>query len=160
MKKILLIAALLIGIFLLLAVTIGEKTLLNLRAYQIEKMSLTELKGLIGQNIIVRTPDADEWGTGPYPVIFQFHGCAGARLEFQELRAENALKNGYAAVIVDSMRPRKINRQQALDTVCAGKALLGQERAGDIAAAMDLILQREDIDQERIILTGPMAGGQ
>jgi dienelactone hydrolase len=86
--------------------------------------------------------------------VLQFHGCAGARLPFQEMWARRAHAAGFASVIVDSNRPRGMNRETALEQVCGGKTLIGQERAGDILAALDMIGQRDDIDLDRIVLTG------
>lgn len=93
-------------------------------------------------------------GAGPFPAVVQFHGCAGMRLPFQEDWARVANEAGYFAVIVDSLTPRGIDRETALKTVCTGKQLIGQERAGDVAAALEIIRKRNDIDQSRIVLAG------
>lgn len=140
-----------IGIF---AAIFGERVLLNWTGSKVPKTSLSQIKTLLEPSMVFRTPDPQTHGPGPYPVIVQFHGCAGARLEFQDLWAKAATDNGFMAVIVDSMRPRGFSRQAAAETICTGKKLLGQERAGDVAAALDLIRVRPEIDKERIILTG------
>ncbi len=128
----------------------GEAALMGLRAAQTEKTDIDNLKALLLPNMIIRKPE----GEGPFPIIFQFHGCAGARLSFQEMWADVAVKNGYMAVIVDSLRPRGMSREKALETVCRGTTLIGQERAGDILAAFDHVLTRNDVDTENIILAG------
>ena len=63
-------------------------------------------------------------------------------------------KAGYMAVIVDSHTPRDIDRTEALARVCQGEILIGQERAGDILAAYQIVRERPDVDQGNIILAG------
>lgn len=135
-----------------LAVTKGEAALLSWRAGQAEKQTLSALKARLAPHMIVTLPK--DAGAGPYPVVLQFHGCAGARIPFQEMWARRAHASGFATVIVDSNRPRGLNRKAALEQVCSGKTLMGQERAGDVLAALDMIGEREDIDHNRIVLTG------
>lgn len=150
MKKFLIafgvIAFLLVG----LLIVRGESIVLGFRAAQTEKTDIASLKALLVPNMIIRKPD----GEGPFPVIFQFHGCAGARLPFQEMWADVAVKNGYMAVIVDSLRPRGVDRPEAVETVCRGKKLIGQERTGDVLAALDHVLARNDVDTNNIVLAG------
>lgn len=93
-------------------------------------------------------------GIAPYPVVLQFHGCGGMRLDFHEQWARVANDAGFMAVIVDSYAGRGITRERALKTVCEGKELIGQERAGDVAAALDIVGRRPDIDPGRIVLAG------
>jgi len=124
---------------------------LGLRALGVPKTTLAERAELIASGIDLRLPEA---GAAPYPVVLQFHGCAGVRPAFQDQWAKIANDAGYAAMIVDSTGPRGISRDEALKTVCAGKTLLGQERAGDVAAAVSLAAADPRLDQNRIILTG------
>lgn len=90
----------------------------------------------------------------PYPAVIQLHGCGGMRQAFMEQWATVANQRGYLAVIVDSYAPRGISRERALKTVCAGKELIGTERAGDALAAFEIVRQRSDVDADRIVLAG------
>ena len=97
-----------------------------------------------------RLPD----GAGPFPVVIQFHGCAGIRPPFQALWADIANKAGYAAMIIDSNSVRGMSRDAALKSVCDGERLIGQERAGDVLAAIEIAALNPKIDRSKIILAG------
>jgi dienelactone hydrolase len=84
----------------------------------------------------------------------QFHGCAGRSIEHERQFATIANAAGYVAFSFDSNGPRGIDRATALETVCRGTALIGQERAGDIAAAIEIVRRRSDIDPDRLVLAG------
>ena len=155
MKKILLAAGVAVTLIVVLAVSKGEAMVLAWQSSQAEKTTLTNIQTLLQPHMIVRKPV----GEGPFPVLLQFHGCAGARLPHEEQWAKVATDAGYMAVIVDSNRPRGIDRPEALETVCQGKRLIGQERAGDVIAALDKILQRDDVNKDRIVLAGWSHGG-
>ncbi len=129
----------------------AEPIMLGYLAGKTEKVSLDEHIALIKSDTEIRLPAA---GTAPFPVVLQFHGCAGIRLEFQHQWADVANDAGYAAVIVDSMTPRGLSRQAALDKVCSGKALIGQERAGDILAAIKIVEADPRLDSSRIVAVG------
>ena len=120
-------------------------------ASKIEKTTLDQRIDLIKDFVEIRLP---ETGDGPYPVVVQLHGCAGIRPAFQHQWADVANKAGYAAMIVDSTGARGFSRDEALKIVCAGKALIGQERAGDIAAALAIAARDERLDASRIVLAG------
>jgi len=90
----------------------------------------------------------------PFPVVIQFPGCSGLRAPFMEQWVAVANAAGYMAVTVDSHRPRGIDRERALASVCAGKELLGQERAGDVLAAVNIVSARDDVDTDKIVLAG------
>lgn len=151
MKRILIIAGLVLGALALIGFTKGETIILAMEARKVEKTSLIDLQSLLAPSMIVSTPQT---GDGPFPVVFQFHGCAGARLAFQKQWAKIANDAGYVAVIVDSLRPRKVDRETALNTVCQGKRLIGMERTGDVLAAIDYVSDNYPIDREQIILSG------
>jgi dienelactone hydrolase len=97
----------------------------------------------------VRLPD----GQGPFPVVVQMHGCGGVQ-PMQRRYAEAALKVGVAVVILDSLTPRGIARQEALLTVCTGLRLRGAERAEDLRTALDWIAAQPWADPERIAAAG------
>ncbi|MEM8987814.1 MAG: prolyl oligopeptidase family serine peptidase [Pseudomonadota bacterium] len=111
---------------------------------------------LLEPAVDVQTPDD---GEGPFPLAIQFHGCAGPRAPFQQQWADVALSAGYAVMIVDSVGPRGFDREGALDKVCTGKTLLGQERAGDVLAAIAMAARDERIDRTKIVLAGWSHGG-
>lgn len=129
----------------------GEAFYLDWRASQVEPQSLDERMALIEQGIEIHLPDIDGEN---FPVVLLFHGCAGPRMTFQRQWAEFMNENGFAAVIIDSVGPRGYSREEALDIVCAGKDLLGQERAGDVLAALELMRADTRFDQSRLVLAG------
>jgi len=143
-----------IAVFLLLAGFAAwkiEPILLKASAWRTEKTTLTEHLAFLEDHITVLTP---ERGEGPFPTVIQFHGCAGLRQQFNETWARRANDAGYAAVLVDSNRAREISYEESLETVCKGKALLGQERAGDVLAAISYIENDPRLDAGRLILAG------
>jgi len=76
------------------------------------------------------------------------------RREFHDLWAAVGNAAGYAVMLVDSTGPRGITRDQAFETVCPGKALLGQERAGDVLAAIKLAEADTRLDADHLIVAG------
>ena len=119
-------------------------------ASQTVKSTLAEREALLDEHIEIRAPD----GEGPFPVVIQLHGCAGIRTPFQHQWADIANAAGYAAMIVDSNGARGLDRATSLELVCGGKRLLGQERAGDIAAAIEIAQRDPRLDAERIVVAG------
>lgn len=119
-------------------------------ASKVEKTTAEERIALLEDYVEIRKPE----GPGPFPVVMQLHGCAGPRPAFHHQWADIANRAGYAAMIVDSATPRGYNRESALDIICNGKALLGQERAGDIAATLRMIELNQSLDQSNIVLAG------
>lgn len=129
----------------------GEHLLLKAAEWRTAKTTLADHRDFLNDHITVLTP---EGGSAPYPTIIQFHGCAGMRREFHENWAQTANDAGYAAVLVDSNRARAIAYEEAMETICAGKALIGQERAGDVLAAIDYVSKDPRLDTEKLILAG------
>ncbi len=119
-------------------------------AATLEKTSLAEREALLKDHIEIIAPE----GAGPFPVVLQLHGCAGIRPAFQHQWAAVANKAGYAAAIIDSNNARGFDRAAGLEKVCGGKTLLGQERAGDIAAALEIIKRDQRLDASRVALAG------
>lgn len=115
-----------------------------------EKRTLEDQAALLAPRIEVFAPD----GAGPFPAVIQFHGCSGFRAGWTQAWAKVANDAGYLFVAVDSNGVRGIDRERALKTVCAGKELIGQERAGDVAAALATARARADVDPARIVLAG------
>ena len=87
-------------------------------------------------------------GTGPFPVVVQLHGCGGIQ-PMQMRYARTACEAGVAAVVVDSLAPRRIGRREAQFTVCTGLRLRGAERASDLLAMLHWL--------ERQAWAGPVA---
>ncbi len=119
-------------------------------ASKLEKTTLADRVALLKDHIEILTPD----GAGPFPVVLQLHGCAGIRPPFQQQWAGIANQAGYAAMIIDSNGARGFDRPAGLEKVCGGKTLLGQERAGDIAAALEILKQDQRLDPTRVVLAG------
>ncbi len=131
-----------------------DRLALAYAASQTQTRSQVELTELLVPEMVWRLPDVETAGPGPYPLFVQMHGCGGMNINQHGSYADIANAAGYAALIVSSNAPRGFNQQSSLEEVCRGKALLGQERAGDIFVALDHALKRDDIDAARIVLGG------
>lgn len=134
------------------AVAQGERLLMNRAAAQVTQQDLASLEALLAPAMIIRQPDQPT--EGPQPVIIQLHGCSGLTLKQQDRWAALAAEEGYTAVIIDSNGPRGFDRDRSLAEVCLGKALLGQERAADVLAALSHLSKTVEIDPNRIFLAG------
>lgn len=119
-------------------------------ASKLDETTIDERVALMRDHIEILTPD----GEGPFPVVMQLHGCAGIRVPFQHQWAAIANKAGYAAIIVDSNGARGMNRELSLERVCGGKTLLGQERASDIAAVLEIAKSDARLDTTKVVLAG------
>ncbi len=128
-----------------------EPMYLGWLAGKTDAQSLDERRALLAGAVEVHVPNTDE---DAFPTVLMFHGCAGPRMTFQRQWADVFNEAGYAAMIVDSTGPRGFSRQSALDIVCAGKTLLGQERAGDVFAAIELAGADPRLDTDQLILAG------
>lgn len=128
-----------------------EPLMLAWLAANIEKTDIAARQRLLESAMEVRLPTS---GEPPFPVVLQFHGCAGKRDAFQDYWADIANEAGYAAMIVDSHGPRGFSREAALEIICAGKALIGQERAGDVLAAIRSAEENPNLDASRLVLAG------
>jgi dienelactone hydrolase len=146
----LILAALLLAVLGAAAYAQREALVLSAIALQTGKRTLDEQVALIAPRIEVFAPE----GAGPFPALIQFHGCSGFRADWMKGWAKLANDAGFIAIAVDSNGVRGIDREQALETVCAGKKLIGQERAGDVAAAIAVARARADVDPARIVLAG------
>ena len=122
----------------------------------IEPATLSEQEALLAPAVEILTP---EEGDGPFPVVLQFHGCAGPRMDFLRGWASVANEAGYAAMIVDSTGARGMDYEDAMAQVCEGKTLLGIERTRDITAAISLAKQDSRLDTDEIVLAGWSHGG-
>jgi dienelactone hydrolase len=97
-------------------------------------------------------------GEGPFPVVLQFHGCGGI-VSMQTRYAEVARNCGFAAVIVDSLAPRRIGRREAQLTVCTLLRLRGAERAMDVLAMIHWLKSQAWAAPGRVVCAGWSHGG-
>jgi dienelactone hydrolase len=97
-------------------------------------------------------------GNGPFPVAIQLHGCGGKK-SFQLDWAEAAKRAGWAVLVIDSHKHRRISQLEAYATVCTGLQLWGRERAGDLYAAMEWVRHQSWADSKRIVAAGWSHGG-
>ncbi len=97
-------------------------------------------------------------GAGPFPTVIQFHGC-GSAVASQDEWAAFFTGHGYAAIVVDSLSPRGIAREEALLTVCTGLQLTSLERAGDVLAALEAARAEPFVDERNLFLAGWSHGG-
>ena len=96
-------------------------------------------------------------GPGPFPAAILLSGCDGVR-DNMDYWAALFVETGRAALIVDSHTPRGLDELESWRLVCAGQALSGAERAGDIAVALDALSEMEDVSDD-VILFGASHGG-
>ncbi len=151
MKRALFVTAVLVATLAAGAFAARERLVLGALAMSTEKRDLAAQVALISPGVQVFRPRT---GAGPYPVFIQFHGCSGFRAGWTKSWADVATSAGFIVIAVDSNGPRGIDRERALKTVCAGKELIGQERAGDVAAAIEIAKAQEGADASRIVLGG------
>jgi dienelactone hydrolase len=133
-----------------------EPLMLAALASKTPQSTLAERMALLEPGVRVFTP---EGASAPMPAIMMFHGCSGRNEAHMRQFADLAVAQGYALFSFDSLTPRGIDRKTALETVCKGTTLIGQERTGDIAAAFEFVRRRSDIDSSRIVVAGWSHGG-
>lgn len=93
-------------------------------------------------------------GTPPYPTMVGYHGCSGT-LEGARDWARLLNQNGFAVVLVESIKPRGLEWRE----VCSGKKLWGSERAGDIMVSLEAIRTLPFVDASQLHLFGWSHGG-
>ena len=97
-------------------------------------------------------------GPGPFPVALILHGCGG-KTPFLEAYARTAVAAGWAAVVVDSLKPRGLTPLDAKLTVCTGLRVRGTKRAGDVFAMLAWLEGQAWADPARVFLAGWSHGG-
>ena len=97
-------------------------------------------------------------GAGPFPVALILHGCGG-KTPFLEVYAQTAVAAGYAAIVVDSLKPRGMSTLEGRLRVCTGTTLHGLKRSADIFAMLTWLETQAWADHERIFLAGWSHGG-
>jgi pimeloyl-ACP methyl ester carboxylesterase len=91
---------------------------------------------------------------GPVPAVVLIHGSGEAERGSMRYYAEIFVRNGYAALIYDK---RGVGKSQGDPD--AWRHFSFDELAGDAAAAVRFLSDREDIDGDRIGLFGASQGG-
>ncbi len=97
-------------------------------------------------------------GEGPFPVALILHGCGG-KTPFLEAYAQTAVEAGYAAVVVDSLKPRGMSLLDGKLLVCTGVRLRGLARAADVFAMLAWLETQDWADHEQVFLAGWSHGG-
>ncbi len=96
-------------------------------------------------------------GTGPFPAAVLLSGCDGVR-DNMGYWAQIFVGSGRVALIVDSHTPRGLDQLESWRLVCAGQALPGAERAGDLAVALQALAEMGDVLDDVVVL-GASHGG-
>jgi len=141
----------LIGFALIFGVAAAQ----NLTSAFIPRRTLNEQVEMLRSGVEIILPETT---ADPVPAIIFFHGCGGER-PMHTAHAEAIADAGFAAVIVNSFEPRGIGRLGAMTQVCSGTRLMGQERAADVFAALEIVREIDGIDAERLVLAGWSHGG-
>lgn len=92
------------------------------------------------------------------PAALLFHGCGGVRVHLAEY-AEAAAAQGVRAFVVDSYGARGWGPAFGRAFVCTGTTFRGEQRAGDVLAAIWGVSQRPDVDAARLAVAGWSHGG-
>ena len=97
-------------------------------------------------------------GLGPFPVALILHGCGG-KTPFLEAYARVAVEAGYAAVVVDSFKPRGMSTLDGKLFVCTGTVLQGLKRSADLFALLAWLETQSWADARNVFLAGWSHGG-
>lgn len=138
----------------------GAYVWLSLTGAFTDKRTPARLLALLEPDIVIVKPDGD----GPFPAVLLFHGCEGLwngdkRRPLMGIYADIAKSEGVVAIIVDSLKPRNINSEEAYADVCPGWVLRGSERAGDVAVTVPFARGLPYVDPDRIAIAGWSHGG-
>ena len=97
-------------------------------------------------------------GEGPFPVALILHGCGG-KTPFLETYAQTAVDAGYAAIVVDSLKPRGMSTLDAKLLVCTGVRLHGLKRSADLFAVLAWLEDQAWADASCVFVAGWSHGG-
>ena len=92
-------------------------------------------------------------GDGPFPAVVLMHGCAGVRRKDTQW-AETFRRQGYVALVVDSLSGRGITTWEERRNICLGLDLWGSTRAGDLLASLAYVRALPFVDAGRIAVVG------
>lgn len=115
----------------------------------VARQSLDDRIDAMRAHTTVHMPDGD----GPFPAVMLLHGCGGIRPNMADYAAL-AIKAGVAAYVPDSLGPRGISYENAIESVCTGARLRAHERTGDLHAVLEMMRADPRVDPERIVLAG------
>jgi dienelactone hydrolase len=90
---------------------------------------------------------------GRAPAVILLHGCAGVRRK-DTAWAETFRRQGYVALVVDSMSGRGFATWEDRRRVCLGLDLWGSTRAGDLLASLEYVRTLPFVDPDRIAVVG------
>lgn len=141
------------GLLLLLGLAFAANSLRGYTGHTVPRLDPEALSRLLSPAYRVEAPP----GEGPFPVLLLFSGCDGPK-DNMDRWAAMAREAGWATMIVDSHGPRGFGDWQIWRLICAGQLLTGQERAGDVAVAIDDALNLPFADG-RVALFGASHGG-
>lgn len=133
-------------------------------------LGLNTARNAMGWQPLAETPEtrraelATAWhitlppGPGPHKAAILLSGCDGVH-DNMDWWAARLRAQGRATLILDSHRPRGIDRAQSWRAVCAGQILTGAERAGDLATALVALRDMPGIDARDTAILGTSHGG-
>jgi dienelactone hydrolase len=150
LSRFIVIAAVVVGLAVLVFIA---NSLRGYTGHRVPRLEPAALSRLLAPAYRIATPS----GEGQFPILLLFSGCDGPK-DNMDRWADMARDAGWATVIVDSHGPRGFDDWQIWRLICAGQLLTGQERAGDVAVAIDDALKLPFSDG-RVALFGASHGG-
>ena len=115
----------------------------------VPRSALAALQDGLRDHTEIHVPDGD----GPFPAVLLLHGCGGVRPNMA-VYGRLAAEMGVIAYVPDSLAPRGIAYEEALESVCTGARLRAHERTGDLHAVLALMRADPRVDAQRIVLAG------
>lgn len=132
-------------------------------------LALNTARNALGWQPLVETPAArlaalaPAWrieaapGPGPHKAAILISGCDGVH-DNMGWWAARMRAQGRTSLILDSHRPRGLDRAQSWRAVCAGQLMTGAERAGDLAVALAALREMPGVDPEDVAILGTSHG--
>ncbi|MEE2526556.1 dienelactone hydrolase family protein [Hyphobacterium sp. HN65] len=142
------------SLFALLA-AIAAAVFIVLRLYKrgllipVAKQPLEDMVTAMREHTRIYAPEGD----GPFPAIMLLHGCGGVRPNMPVF-ARLAVDLGVMAFVPDSLGPRGISYEDALESVCTGARLRAHERTGDLYAVLEIMRNDPRVDATRLAIAG------
>jgi dienelactone hydrolase len=126
-------------------------------AYTVDWVEFRALKPFEGRPVRLAAVQFKPDGAGPFPAVVMLHGCGGMLTRSGNLTASNTLwgemlaRNGYVALLPDSLNPRG---QRSLCEQQKRTILESRERVEDAYAARQWLAQQAYVATDRIGLMG------
>lgn len=108
-----------------------------------------ELQPILRPHDALYRPD----GEGPFPAVVLMHGCAGVRRK-DTWWAEAFRRQGYVALVVDSLSGRGFTTWEDRRKICLGLDLWGSTRAADLLASLTYVRSLPFVDAGRVAVVG------